>query len=110
MLITNDEEVYNRVKLMRSHGMTTMSYQRASGHATTYDIINYGYNYRMTNLQAALGLAQLEELGGFLETKRRNYGRRTCLWKRRRPEAERSQITGSIPFRCASRIPPGATA
>ena len=33
----------------------------------------YGYNYRMTNLQAALGLAQLEELGGFLETKRRNY-------------------------------------
>ena len=33
----------------------------------------YGYNYRMTNLQAALGLAQLEELDGFLETKRRNY-------------------------------------
>lgn len=33
----------------------------------------YGYNYRMTNLQAALGLAQLEELDGFLEVKRRNY-------------------------------------
>lgn len=33
----------------------------------------YGYNYRMTNLQAALGLAQLEELNGFLEIKRRNY-------------------------------------
>ena len=33
----------------------------------------YGYNYRMTNLQAALGLAQLEELDGFLEAKRRNY-------------------------------------
>lgn len=35
----------------------------------------WGYNYRMTNLQAALGLAQLEELDGFLETKRRNYAR-----------------------------------
>lgn len=33
----------------------------------------YGYNYRMTNLQAALGLAQLEELDGFLEAKRWNY-------------------------------------
>lgn len=33
----------------------------------------YGYNYRMTNLQAALGLAQLEELDDFLEAKRRNY-------------------------------------
>lgn len=35
----------------------------------------YGYNYRMTNLQAALGLAQLEQLDGFLEAKRRNYER-----------------------------------
>ena len=35
----------------------------------------YGYNYRMTNLQAALGLAQLEELDGFLEVKRQNYAK-----------------------------------
>lgn len=33
----------------------------------------YGYNYRMTNLQAALGLAQLEQLDGFVKTKRRNH-------------------------------------
>lgn len=33
----------------------------------------YGYNYRMTNLQAALGLAQLEQLDHFLEIKRQNY-------------------------------------
>lgn len=32
-----------------------------------------GYNYRMTNLQAALGLAQLEQLEGFIENKRENY-------------------------------------
>lgn len=35
----------------------------------------YGYNYRMTNLQAALGLAQLEQLDRFLEIKRQNYHR-----------------------------------
>lgn len=33
----------------------------------------YGYNYRMTNLQAALGLAQLEKLEAFVDIKRRNY-------------------------------------
>lgn len=33
----------------------------------------YGYNYRMTNLQAALGLAQLEQLDEFVKTKRRNH-------------------------------------
>lgn len=32
-----------------------------------------GYNYRMTNLQAALGLAQMEQLEGFIETKKKNY-------------------------------------
>lgn len=36
---------------------------------------DWGYNYRMTNLQAALGLAQLEELDGFLEIKLRNFKR-----------------------------------
>lgn len=35
----------------------------------------YGYNYRMTNLQAALGLAQLEQLDKFLDIKRENYAR-----------------------------------
>lgn len=35
----------------------------------------YGYNYRMTNLQAALGLAQLEQLDKFLEIKHQNYAR-----------------------------------
>ena len=41
---------------------------------TLYFVHNeYGYNYRMTNLQAALGLAQLEKLDKFVEIKRKNY-------------------------------------
>lgn len=40
-----------------------------------------GYNYRMTNLQAALGVAQMEELPEFIERKRANYDRYAALFK-----------------------------
>ncbi len=56
-------------------------YLKTAKHLTTQaksDELNYkhdmiGYNYRMTNLQAALGLAQLEQLEKFIETKNKNY-------------------------------------
>ena len=50
MFVTNNEEMAKKARLLRSHGMTTMSYQRASGHATTYDILELGYNYRMDDI------------------------------------------------------------
>ena len=62
MLVTNNEELYHKLKLMRSHGMTVMSYQRASGHATSYDIIDLGYNYRMDDIRASIGIIQLDKL------------------------------------------------
>lgn len=62
MLVTNDENIANRVRSLRSHGMTTMSYQRATGHATSYDIVELGYNYRMDDLRASIGIAQLHHL------------------------------------------------
>ncbi len=62
MIVTNDEGLYNKVKLMRSHGMTTMSYQRASGHAVNYDIVDVGYNYRMDDIRASIGIVQLDKL------------------------------------------------
>ena len=62
MLVTNNEEIYEKIKLLRSHGMTTMSYQRAKGHATDYDIVDIGYNYRMDDIRASLGLVQLQKL------------------------------------------------
>ena len=67
MLITNSEEIAVKVKLLRSLGMTTMSYQRASGHATTYDVISTGFNFRMDDLRAGIGLAQLQKLPNDLE-------------------------------------------
>jgi len=67
IVVTNDEKIFERIKLMRSHGMTTMSYQRASGHATSYDIVDVGYNYRMDDIRASIGVAQLEKLQRDLE-------------------------------------------
>lgn len=62
MMVLKGDEYYERAKLLRSHGMTTTSYQRAGGHATKYDVVDIGYNFRMDDIHAALGLAQLAKL------------------------------------------------
>ncbi len=67
MFITNNEEMAKKARLLRSHGMTTMSYQRASGHATAYDILELGYNYRMDDIRAAIAIEQLKKLPKDLE-------------------------------------------
>ncbi|KAA6313939.1 hypothetical protein EZS27_035373, partial [termite gut metagenome] len=67
MLVTNNETWAKRARLLRSHGMTTMSYQRASGHATEYDIVDLGYNYRMDDIRASIAIVQLKKLQADLE-------------------------------------------
>lgn len=62
MIVTNNGELSEKLKLKRSHGMTTMSYQRASGHSTYYDVVTLGYNYRMDDMRAALGIEQLKKI------------------------------------------------
>ena len=62
MLITNNDEYASRTKLLRSHGMTTMSYERASGHSTAYDVVELGYNYRMDDIHSSIGLVQLDKI------------------------------------------------
>ena len=76
MFVTNNEDMAKKARLLRSHGMTTMSYQRASGHATTYDILELGYNYRMDDIRAAIAIEQLKKLPSDLDTRanvRRRY-------------------------------------
>lgn len=67
MLITNSDEIAAKARLLRSHGMTTMSYQRAKGHATAYDIVELGYNFRMDDIRASIGCVQMLKLQADLD-------------------------------------------
>lgn len=67
MLITNNKDYFERAKLLRSHGMTSLSYERATGHSTNYDVIELGYNYRMDDIRASIGLVQINKLKADLE-------------------------------------------
>ena len=62
MLVTNNKEYFEKAKLLRSHGMTTLSYERSKGHSTRYDVVELGYNYRMDDMRASIGIVQLEKL------------------------------------------------
>ena len=62
MLVTTDDEYDHKVRMLRSNGMNVLSYDRAKGHATDYDIVELGYNYRMDDIRAGILLAQLKKL------------------------------------------------
>jgi dTDP-4-amino-4,6-dideoxygalactose transaminase len=62
MIVTNDDGVAERVRLLRSHGMTTLTWERHKGHAAGYDVVAQGFNYRLDELRAAMGHAQLLRL------------------------------------------------
>lgn len=62
MLTTNDDELAEKLRLFRSHGMTTLTWDRHHGHAFSYDVVAQGYNYRIDEIRAALGRVQLTKL------------------------------------------------
>lgn len=69
MLVTDDEELYYRARLLINHG---------SKDKYKHEVI--GYNYRMTEIAAAIGLAQLRKLPGFTKARQANAARLTeCL-------------------------------
>jgi dTDP-4-amino-4,6-dideoxygalactose transaminase len=62
MVVTRDRERAERIRRMRSHGLEKLSWDKYHGHLSSYDIRGLGYNYRTTEIQSALGLAQLKKL------------------------------------------------
>jgi dTDP-4-amino-4,6-dideoxygalactose transaminase len=62
MVVTNDGELAERIRLLRSHGMTTLTWDRQRGHAHSYDVVAHGYNYRLDEIRAAIGLVELRRL------------------------------------------------
>jgi dTDP-4-amino-4,6-dideoxygalactose transaminase len=71
LLATDDDAVAERVKSLRSHGMTSGTWDRHRGHAETYDIVDLGFNYRMDEPRAALGLSRLPRLDAEIAERRR---------------------------------------
>jgi dTDP-4-amino-4,6-dideoxygalactose transaminase len=70
MIVTNDEGYSQRLRLLRSHGMTSLTWDRHKGHAWSYDVVDLGYNYRIDEIRAALGSVQLEKLPANNERRR----------------------------------------
>lgn len=62
MLATDDDALAEKLRILRSHGMTTLTWDRHRGHAYTYDVVDLGYNYRIDEMRSAIGRVQLRKL------------------------------------------------
>lgn len=62
MVISQDTKIIERLKILRSHGITASTYQRFKGHAYGYDVAELGFNYRLDEIRAAIGIEQLRKL------------------------------------------------
>jgi perosamine synthetase len=69
VIVTNSEEYYEKLLLFRSHGITRDSNLLVNEKEGPwyYEMLDLGYNYRLTDIQAALGLSQLKRLQQFLD-------------------------------------------
>ncbi|BBG65038.1 bacillosamine/legionaminic acid biosynthesis aminotransferase PglE [Hydrogenimonas sp.] len=63
---TNNEELYERLKILRNHGMV----KTPDMLPWEYEMRELGFNYRITDIQCALGLSQLKKLDGFIQRRR----------------------------------------
>jgi dTDP-4-amino-4,6-dideoxygalactose transaminase len=62
MFVTKDKIVDEKARLLRSHGLTSMTIDRHEGKTVSYDVVRPGLNYRLDEIRAALGIVQLSKL------------------------------------------------
>ena len=62
MITTNDKRIYDKTKLLRSHGITRNPKERESNAIWKYDILEMGYNYRLDEIRSSLGLSQMKRI------------------------------------------------
>jgi perosamine synthetase len=67
MVVTNNTEFAEKMRRFRNHGINTDHRKRADQGTWYYEMEDLGYNYRITDIQCALGLSQLQKLPKFLE-------------------------------------------
>jgi len=91
MLTTDKDDLAQKLSRLRSHGMTSLTWDRHKGHAWSYDVVDLGYNYRIDEIRAALGLAQLVKV-------EKNNERRRHLSQLYRNELQELISQVNIPF------------
>lgn len=69
-VVTDGDALAADMRLRRSHGMTTLTWDRHRGHASTYDVVELGFNYRIDEPRATLARARLRRLDGENERRR----------------------------------------
>ncbi|NYB52945.1 MAG: DegT/DnrJ/EryC1/StrS family aminotransferase [Methanobacteriaceae archaeon] len=62
MLVTGDDTIAPVIRQMRSHSMTSLTWDRHKGHSFSYDVTDVGYNYRINEIASTLGRIQLKKL------------------------------------------------
>jgi perosamine synthetase len=66
MITTDDRRLARRMRIFRNHGITTDHRQRSEEGSFFYEMVDLGFNYRLTDFQCALGLSQLRKLPAFV--------------------------------------------
>lgn len=70
IIVTNNEEYYERLQLFRSHGITKNNLHNEAHGDWYYEMQELGFNYRITDIQCALGCSQLKKLDSFVRARR----------------------------------------
>lgn len=70
MITTDDQKLAEKMRLFRNHGITTDHRQRDAQGSWFYEMVDLGYNYRITDFQCALGISQLKKLQEWIERRR----------------------------------------
>jgi len=81
MVVTQDDTLAEKLRLLRSHGVTRDDalMERTSQGAWYYEMVDLGWNYRLTDLQSALGLSQLERMDEWRDARERHADRYDAL-------------------------------
>ena len=91
MMTTDNDELAKKLNRLRSHGMTSLTWDRHKGHAYSYDVVDLGYNYRIDEIRAAIGLVQLSKV-------ERNNERRRLLTQVYRDALQELTPQVDVPF------------
>ena len=70
-IMTNDKVFYDKINVLRSHGMLKDSFMRKEYGPWYYEMHQLGYNYRITDIQCALGINQLKRINDFLSKRKK---------------------------------------